>query len=228
MNSRNWVCIIPARSGSKRLPGKNTRDFDGHTLLEIAVKKALSLDFFREVIVSTDCRVIEDYSKSLGATSYGLRPAPLASDEASSNDVVLHLLNNVLDSSIEGFTLLQCTSPFTSLETIMGVTQKALESKGSCISVRELEGAYKEWLYISKDERLESLFVSSGYDRSQDSTPLLLPTGNAYSSGRKHFCEHKTFLGTNWSFSYLVRSKREWCDIDTIEDFEYAMTLIEK
>ena len=91
---KKWVAIIPARSGSKRLPNKNLLKLGNESLVEIAVQKALETNIFDKVIISSDSEEIIDLAKSKGALSYGLRDHNLSTDSAKTIDVIKQLLNN--------------------------------------------------------------------------------------------------------------------------------------
>ena len=223
MRSLRWPCIIPARSGSKRVPNKNMLTFGDSTLLGNCIKKAIESNTFSEVIISTDSSDYEEYAVSCGAITYGLRPPALSSDKSSTTDLIVYFLNDVLPQRTEGFTLLQCTSPFTQIKTIQSVTNLSRANLGSCISVKEMPSIYAEWIYKDVNGRVVSLINSKDYFRSQDCTPILLPTGNVYSSTREHYLKHKSFLNTERSFFYKIADDEEFLDIDTHEDYKAAI-----
>jgi CMP-N-acetylneuraminic acid synthetase len=107
------LAIIPARGGSKRLPGKNIRNFLGVPLIVWSIRFALKTDRFDKVVVSTDSDEIAGISRSEGVDVPDLRPAALASDTASSADVVLDILSRERQAgrSYDLVALLQPTSP---------------------------------------------------------------------------------------------------------------------
>ena len=84
--------LIPARGGSKRLPGKNLRPFQGKPLIGWTIEAALKSTTIDSVAVSTDNKEIERVSIALGSEKIISRPAKLASDHASSMDVLFHAL----------------------------------------------------------------------------------------------------------------------------------------
>jgi N-acylneuraminate cytidylyltransferase len=107
------LAIIPARSGSKRLPGKNTKSFLGAPLIAWSIRFAQRQQRFDKVIVSTDSEEIADVSRAEGIDVPYLRPAALASDTASSAAVVLDIMARERQSgnSFDLVALLQPTSP---------------------------------------------------------------------------------------------------------------------
>jgi pseudaminic acid cytidylyltransferase len=87
------VAIIPARGGSKRIPGKNTRPFRGRPIIEYPLEIALNSGLFDRVIVSTDSERIADVARNAGAEVPFSRPKDLATDSATTAEVLLHALS---------------------------------------------------------------------------------------------------------------------------------------
>ncbi|MGA2022329.1 MAG: pseudaminic acid cytidylyltransferase, partial [Candidatus Sulfotelmatobacter sp.] len=105
--SRKLIAIIPARGGSKRLPGKNVQSFFGHPMLAYSVSAALNSGLFAEVIVSSDDAAIGRIAEWYGAI-FVLRPAELASDSAQLVDVARHVLEVVRSRDIDPDAICQC------------------------------------------------------------------------------------------------------------------------
>lgn len=104
------VVIIPARGGSKGIPGKNLKPVGGRSLIARAVEAATRAERVAQVVVTTDDEAIADEARRHGATVVD-RPAEIAGDTASSESAVLHALD-ALGTDPEVTVLLQCTSPF--------------------------------------------------------------------------------------------------------------------
>ena len=107
------LAIIPARGGSKRLPGKNTKRFLGVPLIAWSIRFAQRQPRFDKVVVSTDSEEIADASRAEGVDVPYLRPADLASDTATSAAVVLDILarERRIGNAFDLVALLQPTSP---------------------------------------------------------------------------------------------------------------------
>ncbi|MBR1363459.1 acylneuraminate cytidylyltransferase family protein [Bradyrhizobium ottawaense] len=107
------LAIIPARGGSKRLPGKNTKRFLGVPLIAWSIRFAQRQQWFDKVVVSTDSEEIADASRAEGVDVPYLRPATFASDTATSAAVVLDILarERRIGNSFDLIALLQPTSP---------------------------------------------------------------------------------------------------------------------
>ena len=114
--------IIPARAGSKGIPHKNVKSLYGRPLLSWTIEAAVDSNCLDRVIVSTDSDEIAQIARRIGAEVPFIRPAALATDSASSIDVILHAVdwfrdrNTVYDTVV----LLQPTSPLRSAEDIRG------------------------------------------------------------------------------------------------------------
>lgn len=109
------VALIPARRGSKRVPGKNIRELRGKPLLQYSVEAALACGFFSEVVVSTDCPRTLAIAEQCGATPLQ-RPEAIAGDSSPDIDWVRHALGQLGD--FDCFSILRPTSPFRSPETL--------------------------------------------------------------------------------------------------------------
>lgn len=107
------LAVIPARGGSKRLPGKNVRCFLGVPLIAWSIRFAKTLGRFNKIVVSTDSEEISAAARSEGIEVPNLRPDGLASDSASTADVVIDVLTRERREgrSYELVALLQPTSP---------------------------------------------------------------------------------------------------------------------
>jgi CMP-N,N'-diacetyllegionaminic acid synthase len=109
------VALIPARSGSERVPGKNIRPLAGHPLLAYAIAGARASELFDAVVVSTDSEEIAAVARQYGAEVPGLRPAELATSTSPDIEWVRHVLAG---TSYDLFSILRPTSPFRRAETI--------------------------------------------------------------------------------------------------------------
>jgi len=107
------LAIIPARAGSKRLPNKNHREFLGKPLILWTIEFALAYPGFDKVLVSTDSPEVANLARSSGVYVPWLRPAELATDTATSLDVVAHAVKALASEgfNFERVALLQPTSP---------------------------------------------------------------------------------------------------------------------
>lgn len=116
------LAYIPARSGSKRIPGKNTRDFLGQPLIAYAIKQALGCSVVDRVIVDTDSEKTAKIARRYGAEVPFLRPAKLAQDDSKTIDAILYTLDRLEKEQKYVPThllILQTTSPLRKPQDIL-------------------------------------------------------------------------------------------------------------
>ena len=116
----NNLAIIPARSGSKGLPHKNIKPLDGIPLCAYSIRAAVESGLFSEIHFSTDSREYADIAREYGASVPFLRDALLATDTASSWDVIKAVISVYEKQGLffDTVTLLQPTTPFRTAEDI--------------------------------------------------------------------------------------------------------------
>lgn len=114
------LVVIPARGGSKGLPGKNIKSLCGKPLIEYSIDVARAITSDDNICVSTDDQKIIDVVENYGLKVPFIRPAELASDTASTNDVLLHAINfyESRGKSYDMILLLQPTSPLRTIEQV--------------------------------------------------------------------------------------------------------------
>ncbi|GAA5510448.1 pseudaminic acid cytidylyltransferase [Novipirellula caenicola] len=114
------VAIIPARGGSKRIPGKNIRPFCGRPIIEYSINAAIESGVFDHVIVSTDCDQIADVARHCGAELPFQRPAELSGDTVGSNRVMKHAIEfcNEHLGNISRACMLTATAPFVNAQQL--------------------------------------------------------------------------------------------------------------
>lgn len=217
------IAIIPARGGSKGLPGKNIKKLDGLELVFWSVDFALNSEVFGEVIITSDSDEILEVCKSRSVKTVK-RPEQMATDESPVIDALLHALKDFKDDDM--ITLLQPTSPFRS----KSVLNKALKSFGDknspCVSVKE-DGDSPWSAFKAQDEHfLEPLFSTDKVNqRRQDYEKTYHLTGSLYVTKLAWLRDYKNFLKPKPTF--VVTNGFENIDIDTLEDFEFAQFVVE-
>ncbi len=134
------VALIPARAGSKRVPGKNIRPLHGHPLIAYTIAPALQSGVFDAVIVSTDSEEVAAIARHYGAEVPFLRPAAMAGDTSPDIEWVEYTLEAMRNQgrSPEAFSLLRPTSPFRTPDTIRRAWD-AFRSAAGADSLRAVE-----------------------------------------------------------------------------------------
>ena len=145
------VGLIPARAGSKRVPGKNVRMLGGHPLIAYAITGALDSGVFDGVIVSTDSPEIAELAQASGAEVPFLRPVEMAGDRSPDIEWIRHLLATLESEgrAWDCFAILRPTSPFRRPETIQRAWA-AFRADGRADSLRAVqpsrEHPAKQWI----------------------------------------------------------------------------------
>jgi len=217
------IAIIPARGGSKGIPGKNLKELGGYSLLARTILAAIKSSSVSDVYVTSEDDLILEHATQFGAIAIK-RPNDLSSDISSSESALLHALNTISSDKTlpSNFFFLQCTSPFLQPE--------------------DLDGAYRQ-LQMKK---ADTLFSGSGFHhfvwredkkgceginhqhtqrlRRQDRVPEFLENGALYLINTAGFLEHQhRFFGTVSSYEMpYLRS----LEVDTPEDFAMAQMLL--
>jgi len=174
------VAIIPARGGSKGVPGKNLRRVGGMPLVEMAVRAAAAADGVDLVVVSTDDAEITRVAEAAGARVIA-RPAALSGDTATSESALLHALDVLAADSLEVGTVVfvQATSPFIPSEGIAeAVGHIAADRFDSVFSAFETYGFL--WRRDADQHAAAINHDSSHRPRRQDREPHYLETGAFY------------------------------------------------
>lgn len=125
------IALIPARAGSKRVPGKNVRPLAGHPLIAYTIAPALQSGVFDAVMVSTDAEEVAAIARHYGAEAPFLRPAAMAGDRSPDIEWVEHALTALAEAgrSYDAFSILRPTSPFRTPDTIRRAWQAFVEAK---------------------------------------------------------------------------------------------------
>lgn len=225
------IAIIPARGGSKGLPGKNIRDLCGKPLIAYTIEAALKSKYIEKVIVTTDSEEIVSVAKKYGAEVPFIRPKDLSSDTAKAIDVYLHAteyLMNKTQNKIDKFMVLLPTAPLRTEKHINEAFEKFIAAKAvSLISVKEAEIPVT-W-YMDKDENdyiyNAGFGVGNAVTNRQVNVKYYIPNGAIYILDYKLLKEKRTYYCEN-TIGYIMRPE-ESVDIDTLTDFKYAEFLMQ-
>jgi len=136
----NCIALIPARQGSKRVPGKNVRVLCGHPTLAYTIAPAIESGVFDAVIVSTDSEETAAIARHYGAEVPFLRPAAFATDTSPDIEWVEYTLRELATRgrSWDAFSLLRPTSPFRTPDTIRRAWRQ-FKSEAGADSLRAVE-----------------------------------------------------------------------------------------
>jgi N-acylneuraminate cytidylyltransferase len=133
------LVVIPARGGSKRVPGKNIKELGGKPLIQYTIDAAREIFEDKDIIISTDSEKIKTSVERLGLKVPFLRPAELATDESGTQDVLMHALSFVESKGFypQTLILLQPTSPFRNASHIREALKLYNNKMDMVVSVKE-------------------------------------------------------------------------------------------
>jgi N-acylneuraminate cytidylyltransferase/CMP-N,N'-diacetyllegionaminic acid synthase len=222
INGKNILCIIPARSGSKGLPGKNTKLLAGKPLLAWPIDAANGSKYIDRTIVSTDCEDIAEIASQFGAEVPYLRPKKYAQDNSPSFDLIENLIIN-LNENYEYVILLEPTSPLTETKDIdkaIVELEKSSNSFDSIVGITREEKSHPSYLMTTNSENSLSSYIEGGFDkpiRRQELDSIFRMDGSLYLSKTSSLLKHRSFYQEK-TIGYEVP---EWksLEIDSIVDF---------
>jgi CMP-N,N'-diacetyllegionaminic acid synthase len=172
--STSAVAFIPARLGSKRVPGKNIRALAGHPTIAYTIAPALESGVFSSVIVSTDSEEIAAIARHYGAEVPFLRPAPFAGDTSPDIEWLEHALTELRAAgrSWEAFSILRPTSPFRSAAAIRRAFERFTSQTGAD-SLRAVEKCTQHpgKMWVIRGDRMLPLLPFGPEEQPWHSTP---------------------------------------------------------
>jgi CMP-N,N'-diacetyllegionaminic acid synthase len=213
------LAVIPARGGSKGLPGKNLALVDGQSLIERAVRSSQASLAVDRVVVSTDDMAIADEAVRWGAEVPFMRASHLAGDETSMADVVTDVLQRIDDG--DWVVLLQPTSPLRTGSDIDSVIGAAIGANAdSAVSLRQAK-AHPAWLWtLTEDQRVRPLIPGDQPTRRQDLERVYERSGAVFAFTRKWFLQHRRFSDDD-TIGFAIPDERS-IDVDTLLDLVVA------
>lgn len=221
---KTFLAVIPARGGSKRLPRKNVLELAGKPLIAWTIEAAKNSKYIDHFIVSTDDQEISNVSKKYGAEVL-TRPGELATDTASSVDVVLHAIE-VQNQSYDYVILLQPTSPLRTAQHIDEAIELLFEKNANAvISVCETDHS-PLWANILPDDGNMDDFIRGEVKgkRSQDLPTYYRLNGSIYIVSTVFLKKQLTMFINKSCYSYVMEQIFS-IDVDNILDYEIANTV---
>ena len=220
------IAVIPARGGSKRIPRKNIKIFQGLPVIAYAINAAKESEVFDEVFVSTDDEEIAEVAESFGATIPWLRSKDLSDDYATTvsvmQDAVKRLKLNLMD--LENIC---CIYPATPLLKPSFLSQglETLESADwdYVFSGLKINTPPQRFFSLGSSTEVKMLFPEFETTRTQDLAHVYQDAGQFY-WGKKSSWESGLPIFSSKSTIFEIPSKSA-VDIDTPEDWHYAEAL---
>ena len=216
--------LIPARGGSKGLPNKNIRSFLRKPLIAWTIEQALESKYLDRVVVSTDSKPVAQICVMRGAEVPFMRPEELATDEASSIDVINHAIKELKPSTFDYIMLLEPTSPLRETEDIDISINMLISTpdKKAIVSIAPLEGKHPDFHVITTADNCIWGFFNT--TRRQDLSEVYCPDGTIYMSDIEALKKWKTFYH-DLTLAYVV-PRWKGTEIDELPDLIMAEALM--
>jgi CMP-N,N'-diacetyllegionaminic acid synthase len=224
--------LIPARGGSKGIPLKNQKELLGKPLLQYTIEAALGSEMLDSVVFSSEDPSLIDLAKKMGAEVPFVRPGHLATDTASSIEVVEHALEalSAMGRNYDAVCLLQVTNPFRTSQFIDKAILKFKEAgTDSLVSVLKVPHEFNpHWVYEVSEK--DTLKVATEEDevikRRQDLPTAYYRDGSIYVTKSDVVTSQHSLYGKE--ISYIESDPERHVNIDTMQDWKKAVVLAEK
>lgn len=225
------LAIIPARGGSKGLPGKNIRNLNGKPLIAHTVEAALGSKEVGRVVLSTDSEEIAAISKRYGAEVPFMRPAYLAQDDSLAIDNYIYTVDRLATESgnkIEEMVVLLPTAPLRNSDDIDSAIKLFREKNADSVISFYPAPHPVQWHHFIDDKGVLRPFIHQDNKLSnrQKVKEAYLPNGAIYVFKYRILKEQRAYY-TDRTYPYIMPAKRS-VDIDTIDDFNLAEFLMNK
>jgi|TARA_B110000503_G_C7045421_1_gene370021 pseudaminic acid cytidylyltransferase len=220
------IAIIPARGGSKRIPGKNTKLFHGKPIIAYSIDAAKASQCFDKIIVSTEDSRIAEIAIELGAEVPFLRPSRISDDNATSMEVMTHAVQWCEDAgwNPEEVCCIYATAPF--------LLPNDIRKGHSLLAEDNVQFAFGATLFsfpiqraIKLGEKGEVSMFSEEHEktRSQDLEDAYHDVGQFYWGKKRAFLEGFPLFSRHSRAVLIPRARAQ--DIDTAEDWDFAEAL---
>lgn len=222
------IAVIPARGGSKRIPRKNIRVFNGRPMIAWSIQAAQQAGVFEKILVSTEDDEIASLARDLGAITPFVRPEHLSDDHAGTTAVMQHATQWAIgeDLPLDAVCCIYATAPFIRSEDIRAGLN-ALESGDWDFAFTATH--YAASIYRSfrrtREGGIEMLFPEHFEDRSQDLPEVLHDAGQFYWGRPPAWIQAKRVFDRR-SIPIVIPGWRVH-DIDTLDDWARAELLAE-
>ncbi len=222
INERSILAVIPARAGSKGLPGKNKKPLNGRPLVTYPLGTARDSQYVDDIFLSTDDPEILEMGDDFDVLEAGLRPAELARDDSSGQSVIRHVVAQLKErgKTYDYLLVLEPTSPLTEAEDVDRAVER-LEADGEAtaiVGISRTEGAHP---YFSVTMTPEGFIAPLNPDKSrtrrQEIPDVFFYDGSLYLSETPVVLEKQTFYHEK-TLGYVTPKWKSF-EIDDIVDF---------
>lgn len=222
------LAIILARKGSKRIVNKNIAKIGKKKLVERTIFLGKKIKFFENILLSTDDKRIFRLGKKNKILVPWLRPKSISKDKSTSLDSLMHAYNWYVKNygHVDGIFLLQPTSPFRKMKTIINmINLYKKNSFRSIIAVSKVDKNPGWFLRLGKNNKIIPFLKRRYFNiRSQDLVSIYSLNGLGYLLNPNNIKKEKTLIPQD-SIAYVCNSKIESLDIDFKEDLYMARAI---
>lgn len=214
---KDFLAIIPARAGSKRIPNKNLQLVANKPLIEFTIKAAQSC--LSNIIISSNDTKVINLSKKLGLAVPFIRPNKLSTDKTSTSSVILHViqwLKKEYKRIPKNIILLQPTSPFrTATDINKSLKQFTKSRKKTLVSVCVPFQNPNDFLIKSKNGKYKKLKITK-----KKNSDVFFIDGGIYITSTDHFLKTRDIIGNDPEL--FITKQSHAIDIDTPFDLDLA------
>ncbi len=222
------IAVIPARGGSKRIPRKNIKMFNGKPMIAYAIEAAKTSGLFEHIVVSTDDEEIAKISQEYGAEVPFMRPNVLADDYSGTAPVIAHAIDFLQSSrvwDIEYVCCIYACVPFIQIEDLEDAFDLLCRNNASySFPVSEFPSAVQRAMRRLVDGRMQPMYPECEQMRTQDLEPAYFDAGQFYWGKSKEWLFNKSIhsngVGLPIPYSRVI-------DIDTHDDWKRAEMLMQ-
>lgn len=225
------LAIITARGGSKGLPGKNIKVLNGKPLIAWTIEQIKSSELIDNAVVSTDSREIAEVSEAYGVSVPELRPDYLATDEASSMDVLEYVIKNEekYGRTYDYIMLLEPTSPLRKKGDLDNIIRMAGDNpdKDGVVSVGRVQLEHPMIVKKVSEKGVVAPYIpeTAGIYQRQQHDEALFPYGVGYLIKNAVFRKERAIYTSNILPYYIERWQNY--EIDDIYDFKCIETIMQ-
>jgi len=216
------LAIIPARGGSKRIPGKNIKFFLGKPIIAYSIEAALKTGLFDEIMVSTEDKNIANIAKTYGASIPFYRSPDNADDYATLSDVLIEVVNNYnkLGLNFDNICCILPTAPLISVNQIREAYKKLYSEQvdSICAIVKFSYPIFRSLEFSG--QRLKMIWPEYLRTRSQDLKTIYHDAGSFYWIKSSALLKEKTLYCKEGSGYELTELQVQ--DIDSEIDWQLA------
>ena len=231
IKGKSILCVIPARAGSKGLPGKNIKELCGKPLVAWPIEAAKKSSSIDKIVVSTDSQDIARIAKSFGASVPFIRPGKLTQDTSTTFSVIEHAIGffKKQNTKFDYIVCLEPTSPLTAgsdVDVALNMLEKNRKIADSIVGVSRVENAHPVFDARINDQGLISPYQGDEFKfyHRQDIEELYYFEGSLYISDTNVLLKEKSFYH-NRTLPYKV-PRWKALEIDEMVDFICADAII--